>query len=673
MMLHHGGLRALALSSALALSASTARAQDVMIDTSPAGRQQTIDGFGTCVSDEGTSEWYQQLYFDDLRASILRVDIVPHFAAPYSDHHYNSPWYSNDPPFPGPDGNNVRTYTGPEDYGRLFADRQAEIAVMGPDIDHNVTLFDYEDPGPLAAGTMAALGTARRGELGDFKLIASMWSPAPWLKVSSGNSISGQSGNLPANGTPWPFIWGGNFAGGRLDVSGTPLAVFDDSALGGSGPTSALTQFARALAAYVRGFQNRFGVRFYAISIQNELNFEEFYNSCTYPQSPEYIAALRAAREELDKYPDLAGIRIMGPEDLLGGDAYALWQYGGGDTATHKNLQYLSNIAADPDAASAIDFFCIHGYAPDGVSSAGADPQSWDWWANGWSESPAPGIPADVPGFASYGHKSWMTETSGEDPEWLSPTSGFPGRGAFSIAVKIHQALTVGRESAWVYWQLSDGSDVAAQTLTDATLLAGSPKYVAAKHFFYAIRPGAVRVNAEVSGDGASSLLASAYVHDADGTLTVVLVNVGDADATVTLQVPAAPSGITSFDGWTSSDASYWQSSQEAVSGGAVTIGVPRYGVVTLLGRGAAMPTPDAGVAGIDGGSTFAPDASVVQQDAGAGAPSAGGCGCRAATGGAPLPSVAFVSIAFAWMAWRRARARRASHAGHGPSARSRR
>jgi len=47
-----------------------------------------------------------------------------------------------------------------------------------------------------------------------------MWSPAPWLKLSSGNSISGQSGNLPVNGTPWPFIWGGNFAGGKLDEKG---------------------------------------------------------------------------------------------------------------------------------------------------------------------------------------------------------------------------------------------------------------------------------------------------------------------------------------------------------------------------------------------------------------------------------------------------------------------
>ena len=54
-----------------------------------------------------------------------------------------------------------------------------------------------------------------------------------------------------------------------------------------------------------------------------------------------------------------------------------------GATTVHKNLQYLQNLAADPVAAQAISFFCIHGYAPDGVSSAGTDPQSWSWWANG--------------------------------------------------------------------------------------------------------------------------------------------------------------------------------------------------------------------------------------------------------------------------------------------------
>ena len=254
------------------------------------------------------------------------------------------------------------------------------------------------------------------------------------MKISSGNTISGQSGILPVNGTAWPFIWGGNFAGGKLDTSGIPLPEFDDSSLGGTGPTSALTQFARGMTAFLRGFQQTDQVRFYAISIQNELNFEEFYNSCTYPLSAGYIIALKVIRTELNKYPDLADIKIMGPEDLLGGDPYGMWQYGGGSTTIHKNLQYLQNIGADAQASNALGFFCIHGYASDGVNAANATPTSWNWWANGWSSSPAAGIPANVKGFRYYGRKSWMTETSGEDPSWLAPATGFPKRNGRGVS-----------------------------------------------------------------------------------------------------------------------------------------------------------------------------------------------------------------------------------------------
>jgi len=632
------------LGLAIVAAAGMASAQTVSVDTSAANREQTVDGFGTCLAGtEGQSAWFQQLYFDDLRASMLRFDLVPRFKAPVSDLHYNSPWFGQAAPMdlPGPDGNNVRTYTSASDYTKSFGGQQAQIAVMGPNIDENVKLFDFANDVPKTAGTLAQIGQQKAAQLGDFKLFASMWSPAPWLKLSSGNTISGQSDPLPKNGTAWPFVWGGNFSGGKLDTSGTPRAEFDDSSVGGSGPTSALTQFARGLAAYLRGFQDTYGVKLYAISIQNELNFETFYNSCSYRLASGYIAALKAARAELDKYDDLKAIRIMGPEDLLGGDGYGMWQYGGGSNITHKNLQYLSEIAKDPDAVKAIDFFCIHGYAADGVSAAGGTPQQWQWWVDGWQSSPAAGLPASVAGISTYGKKSWMTETSGEDTAWLSPSSGFPGKGAFSIALKIHQALTAGRESAWAYWQLTDGKDVAAQTLTDATQKETSPKYVAAKHFFYFVRPGAERVPVSVAGS--STLVASGYVHDANGTLVLELINTDASDVTASVEVPATPADITSFDVRTSSDGSLWQSSSVTVSGATVSVSVPGYGVVTLSGQGtgtggsggaggqggAGAGGSSAGGGGGSGGSSAGSGGSAGAKASGSG--DDGGCGCRTA------------------------------------------
>jgi O-glycosyl hydrolase len=568
-----------------ATSVVAAHAQTVTLDTADTGRRQTMDGFGSCLyGTEARQNWWQTLFYDDLQASILRVDLTPKFKSPWSGQNgtYNSPWFHNNPPLPGPDGNNVRIYTNATSYTNLYNGWSAPIAVMGPNINQNTNYFDFNHAGPRTAGLAARAGASRSNQLGGFKLIGSLWSPAPWVKISSGNTISGHSSPLPANDTPWPFVWYDNFSGGRLDTSGIARDEFNDAALGGSGPTSALTQFARGIAAYIRGFQQAYGVQFHAISIQNELNFEEFYNSCTYPLSAGYIAALKAVRAEFDLYPDLAPIQIMGPEDLLGGDAYGLWQYGGGGSTIHKNLQYLQNIFADPQASNALSFFCIHGYASDGVNAANATPTQWNWWANGWTASPAPGIPSNVRGYTFFNKKSWMTETSGENPAWLFPTSGYPSEGAWGLALRIHQPLAAGQQSAWIYWQTTDGSSVGAQTLTDANLRTNAAKYVAAKHYFRYIRPGAVRVDAAITGT--SNLLATAFLHETNRTITLVLLNTSASSISADIRVPTSPFAITSFRAFTSHNGDLWRSSSVAVSNGVASVTVPGYGVATLYG-----------------------------------------------------------------------------------------
>ena len=340
----------------------------VSIDASAAGRQQVIDGFGTCISDtEGRQAWWQAAYLDDLGASILRVDLVPRFQSPWSDFNYYSPWFLGEGAAPyafnfnitpaetpryyvgtpgnpdateftngkynGPEGTRARAYTSAADYGKNFGDRHAPIAVMGPNIDDNIArCFNLAAEQTVTAGAIIAAAKSRDPALAGFKLIGSIWSPAPWLKVSSGTVTGPNAWPLQAPGVPHPHIWNGNFVGGRLDVSEKLVNEFDDSALPGDpggpnaaaprGQTSALTQFARSTAAYLRALQQRYGTRFYAISIQNELNFETFYNSCVYPHSADYVAALKYVRAELDKYADLRDIRIMGPEDLLADSTY---------------------------------------------------------------------------------------------------------------------------------------------------------------------------------------------------------------------------------------------------------------------------------------------------------------------------------------------------------------
>ncbi len=561
----------------------------ITLDDSPGGRRQVIDGFGTCIgNDLGKNPKMQALYFDDLGASIVRMDLTPRFIPRYSGMNYISPWFYNDAKiltFPpgspvnkatagGPDHNNVRTYTGPADYSRAFGGRKAMIAVMAPDIHANIKKFNVWENGALA---MFRAGLKRHKDEGDLKLYGSIWSPAPWVKEANGDVWEGGSAVMPAKGTPFPFIWGGNFSGGSVDVSGKPLEVFND----GTGPTSALTQFARSTAAYIKGIQDANHVHFHAISIQNEVNFPEFYNSCTYPKASQYIAAVKAIRAEFDKYDDLKTIRIAGPEDVLGKDAWALWQYGGGDRATCKNLQYLDALSKDPEAMNAIDLFCIHGYAPDGSSAVGADPVQWRWWADGWRSAPERGLPEHVKGFTAFNKRSWMTETSGEADAWLAPADGFPGNGGFSIALKIQQALTTGQQSAWIYWQFAEQSHTTTATLTGTRAMADSPKYVAAKHFYKFIRPDAVRIDTHVTGDPA--VTASAFVHDTQHTLTIVLVNSSPNPQPATISIPAKLISTKPFDAYTSADKSLWRTSQAPVADGRVAVTVPGYGVVTLV------------------------------------------------------------------------------------------
>jgi hypothetical protein len=141
---------------------------------------------------------------------------------------------------------------------------------------------------------------------------------------------------------------------------------------------------------------------------------------------------------------------------------------------------------------------------------------------------------------------------------------------------------------------MTDGSPVGDETLTDSTNLQNSPKYVAAKHFFRYIRPNAICVDATVSGS--TTLSASAFLHETNCTMTVVLINATNSPVEAVINSPAQPAGITSWQTFTSSNGSYWQISTNTITNGEAIVSVPGYGVVTLYGVG--NPTLGVSLAG---------------------------------------------------------------------------
>jgi hypothetical protein len=158
--------------------------------------------------------------------------------------------------------------------------------------------------------------------------------------------------------------------------------------------------------------------------------------------------------------------------------------------------------------------------------------------------------------------------------------------------LKIHQALTAGQQSAWAYWQFTDGNPIGASTLTDATQRGSAAKYIAAKHFFRFIRPNAVCVAATVAN--APSLNASAYLGVDNTTLTVVLVNSATNAASVQLQAPPLPAGLAGFQSFTSDTNALWVSNSVPIVNGTAAFTVPGYGICTLYGQAAAQSIPPA-------------------------------------------------------------------------------
>jgi O-glycosyl hydrolase len=574
------------------LLVSVVHGQTVSADFTDSARRQKMDGFGTFIGDDGRSDqgWYEDLIEQDLHSSIIRVQMTPRFKSPWSDHTYNSPWFHGQPALPGPDGNNVRTYFDAKSYTREWAGHQAQIAVMGPDAEDNYKrYYDYQNARVLGSGKLAARVIEHGKNEGGVKLYGTVWSPPPWVKVSSGNRLGGMNDPMPKNNPAFPFIWFDNFSGGMIDASGTPRAEFDDSALpGGRGPTSAITQLARGLTAWSLGYQRAFGVKFYAISIQNELHLEVFYDSCLYRTADQYVTALKTVRAEFDKYPELRDVKIIGPEDTVGAESTYLWYWNNNGFKQSKLLQFMQAIEADPVASKALAFYCVHGYAADGITSAGAEPAVWNWAAHGWQAAPNPTVPPDVKGYESFGKGCWMTETSGENPAWRYPLPGFPSSGAFSIALKIHQAVTVGDVSGWLYWALAAGEKADyPESLTTSKVLGTSAKLAALRHYSRFIRPGAVRFDTAVDG---SHTIKSSVFKNTDGSIVFVLLNAGDQEQPNTIKISGAistsgPAARLEAVSFTSDSAAIWQKSKISFTDGKATMKLPACSATTVVIR----------------------------------------------------------------------------------------
>jgi O-glycosyl hydrolase len=474
-------------------------------------RHQTIDGFGTSmawwVPNLYEQEAWRNTFYQDLGSSILRADL------------------------------NILALAGSDN-------NLATPVTMVEDLQTNINQFDWNAVPVARYGGVAQAAQSKK--LDDFKMIGSIWTPPHWMKGVEKNPSTGEStGVQPVIAQVGDYL---NSIGGSLI----------DSA-------SNLQQFGRYVAAYVKGFEQHFGVPMYAISVQNELAFHVGYNSSVYDPSL-YVKALKAVANAFTHYG--ISTKIMGPEDVGVGDVsdpYIL----------KRQFEYINAIRNDPEAMEALDIYAIHGYANDGITTSRSAPM-WSQYWNGRNVTPT------WTGIKNDGKPSWMTEISGEPTTW---------EGALRLAGSVTDALVQSDVSAWVYWQMSEGTTPTASALTagaDTTAV----KYTAAKHFFRYIRPGAVRVGATPSDP--AGVYVSSFVRDADHTLTTVLVNEGTTNQTVNLSL----SGITvpsfTLARQSTSSAQWVDLGAINTSNNTASINLPAGAIITLQGStvGAPAQTP---------------------------------------------------------------------------------
>ncbi len=297
------------------------------------------------------------------------------------------------------------------------------------------------------------------------KLILSIWSPPLWMKH---NKHRGNGFPRGQNSAPNYIEKPSNKRPNQLKKE-----YFEE--------------FAEYCLAYIKLLEQEVGIKVYAISLQNEPRFSQWYVSSVY--SPEALAELiavvgsRFETEGLDT-------KIFGPEDVTSYDAIS---------------DYVTAIYDNEEARTHLDIIAIHGYKNDGVSASDKGPKYWKKTAK----------------LARREGKSlWLTETSGPD--------GADFNSSFKYATSIYNGLNYGNVNAWVFWQMSgNGSKV--------LINGGEPNWLfyVSKHFYKHIRPGAIRIRSESTR---REVLTLSFVSEGKKWINTVIINNEEKDNLLSLE-----------------------------------------------------------------------------------------------------------------------------------------
>lgn len=235
------------------------------------------------------------------------------------------------------------------------------------------------------------------------------------------------------------------------------------------------------------------GVDLYAISVQNEPDYASEWTAWSTDETTDFLA----------NYADkITSTRVMSPESFQYAPENASWVPDGGK-------KFYTKILNNAKAFANCDLFGTHFYGTQ---------RAW----------------MDFPALENCGKPIWMTEVY--VPNSTSDADTWPE--ALDVAENIHNGLTVGNMSAYVWWYirrsygpLKENGNISKR----GYMMAQYSKYV---------RPGDIRIGAtEQPGD---DLYVSAYKGD-DNQLTIVAINKGTEGVSQQFSV-SGDSQITDID-----------------------------------------------------------------------------------------------------------------------------
>lgn len=235
-------------------------------------------------------------------------------------------------------------------------------------------------------------------------------------------------------------------------------------------PKSNYTAYAQHLNNFGTYMKNQ-GVDLYAISVQNEPDYASEWTRWSTDETTDFLA----------NYADkITSTKVMSPESFQYAPETASWVKDGGK-------KYYTKILNNQKAFANCDLFGTHFYGTQ---------RAW----------------MDFPALESCGKPIWMTEVY--VPNSSSDADTWPE--ALDVAENIHNGMTVGNMSAYVWWYIRRSYGPMKENGNIS-----KRGYMMAQYSKF-VRPGDVRIDA--TEQPTQNVFVSAYKNDAD-QVTIVAVN----------------------------------------------------------------------------------------------------------------------------------------------------